>query len=161
MPYGKFVDLTGHRFNAWTVLARLPSRGREVMYLCRCDCGLERPVLATNLRAGKSTRCKACANRARAANRAAGRPVVRSKPVKPPQPKGPPPEDLTGRRFGEWTVLYFIAVTPGRQRLWKCECSCGRRGTVQAGNLRSGRSSRCKSCAARKRIEDRQKVKEA
>jgi hypothetical protein len=160
VPSGKFVDLTGQRFGAWTVLELLPREARDVRYLCRCDCGAERPVLAGNLRTGKSTRCIGCSNRARAAEKAARRPVVRSKPVKPPMPKGPVPEDLTGRKFGEWTVLYYVGPTPSRQHLWKCECSCGNKVMVQAGNLRSGRSKRCKSCGARRRSETRWRAKE-
>ena len=151
MPKGKPEDLTGQRFGAWLVLGRAPSIGRAVRYFCRCDCGHERPVQANNLKAGRSTRCPGCANRARAANR----PKIPKPPAPPkvPKPKGRTPVDMTGWVFGEWTVLYFVGVTPARQRLWKCQCSCGNKAVVQGGNLRSGRSTRCLACGGRRGAE--------
>lgn len=62
---------------------------------------------------------------------------------------GPQPVDLTGRRYGSWLVLYRVGPTPSRQSLWKCECECGNKRTVQSGNLKSGRSTRCRPCADR------------
>lgn len=143
MTRGRFVDLTGRRYGAWLVLERVPSDSRRVMYLCRCDCGREVRVQAGNLRTGRSTKCRLCSVRSRV------RPgPVAPKPAKVPQPKGPPIKDLTGRKFGEWTVLYYVGPTPSRQHLWKCKCSCGVRALVQAGNLRSGRSTRCRGCGS-------------
>lgn len=58
-------------------------------------------------------------------------------------------EDLTGRVFGEWTVLSYAGPSPARQQMWNCECSCGGKAMVQGGNLKSGVSKRCKSCRNR------------
>jgi len=62
--------------------------------------------------------------------------------------------DLTGRRFGRWTVL---AIHPERRRygrdgnavavLWDCRCDCGEESTVFGSNLRRGLSRSC-GCAA-------------
>lgn len=52
-------DLTGQKFNKWTVLERAEnsaSRNR-VMWLCRCDCGVERVVVRHSLTAGISKSC--------------------------------------------------------------------------------------------------------
>jgi hypothetical protein len=55
--------------------------------------------------------------------------------------------DLTGRKFGRWTVL---ALWPERYRcghaLWLCRCDCGEECIVLGNNLRIGSSTRCKRC---------------
>lgn len=58
----KFKDLTGHRFGMLTVIKRAENRrflcGRTlVSYLCRCDCGEEKNVLASNLLNGHTKSC--------------------------------------------------------------------------------------------------------
>lgn len=63
--------------------------------------------------------------------------------------------DMTGRRFGSWTVLRYAGVTSQRKTVWECRCDCGQTSDVQGGNLRSGKSTQCRDCgtvqAARKR----------
>jgi hypothetical protein len=55
---GKLIDITGKRFGRWKVLAIHPERARRhVLWLCRCDCGTERPVRGDNLHNGTSTSC--------------------------------------------------------------------------------------------------------
>jgi hypothetical protein len=56
------INLTGMKFGHWTVLALHPKRVRfssciEALWLCSCDCGVERLVLGSNLRNGKSKSC--------------------------------------------------------------------------------------------------------
>jgi hypothetical protein len=56
--------------------------------------------------------------------------------------------DLTGQRFGRWTVL---VLWPERYRLngvtrdafWLCRCTCGSEHIVMGNNLRSGKSTNC------------------
>lgn len=50
-------DLTGQKFGKWEVLYRAENIGREVMWHCRCSCGVERDVNAKSLRKGTSTSC--------------------------------------------------------------------------------------------------------
>ena len=50
--------------------------------------------------------------------------------------------DMTGMTFGKWSVVRHVG---GRK--WECQCSCGRVSAVGGAALRSGRSTRCKSCA--------------
>ena len=53
-----FIDNAGNRFGRWTVLAELSKRQRHTsLWLCRCDCGTERSVRGSCLRAGESTSC--------------------------------------------------------------------------------------------------------
>lgn len=51
------IDLTGQQFGHWTVLKRTANRGVHPMWLCRCTCGVQRPVPGNNLRSGGSTSC--------------------------------------------------------------------------------------------------------
>lgn len=57
-------------------------------------------------------------------------------------------KDLTGRRFGKWTVIAFHSAT--KVVFWLCRCDCGRERVVQAGNLLGGKSTQCKPCARTK-----------
>lgn len=61
--------------------------------------------------------------------------------------------DLTGQRFGKWTVERPATEEEMRFRskgfFWFCRCDCGRTGFVTTGNLRGGQSTRCMSCAGR------------
>lgn len=51
-------DLSGQKFEHWTVLGYSHSDSRGVSYwFCRCDCGKERAVRSDNLKAGFSTSC--------------------------------------------------------------------------------------------------------
>jgi hypothetical protein len=65
-------DLSGSTFGAWTVLCfadvrrRFP-RGWMYFWLCRCKCGTKSYVQDRQLLRGKSTQCRACANRSRSA----------------------------------------------------------------------------------------------
>lgn len=52
------LDLTGGVFGRWTVLSRSHANVRgEVLWACRCECGVERSVKAGSLRSGRSTSC--------------------------------------------------------------------------------------------------------
>lgn len=60
---GKFIDLTGKKFNRWLVLKRVSNDKHNLtQWLCRCDCGTERIVLGNSLRNGRSQSC-GCYNR--------------------------------------------------------------------------------------------------
>lgn len=130
------IDITGMRFGKWTVIstAKPNKTGRNgATWLCRCDCGNEVEVRGANLRRGSSTQCRDCAWKA---NRA----------------KTTSLQDLTGQRFGKWTVIerapnvkYRGVITV----MWKCRCDCGAVTNVQRGNLMGGKSTQCKSCGAR------------
>lgn len=61
--------------------------------------------------------------------------------------------DLTGKKFGEWTVLSkdkrFIGVSGGTR--WQCKCDCGAERSVRSYYLRTGRS---KSCGCRGHVNN-------
>lgn len=49
--------------------------------------------------------------------------------------------DLTGRKFGLWTVVRYAG-----NRQWLCRCSCGLEKNVSGNDIRSGNSSGCVQC---------------
>ncbi len=54
----KFVDLTGETYGRWTVLSFAHrSNSGQGLWNCRCSCGKENIVQATNLRSGTSKSC--------------------------------------------------------------------------------------------------------
>jgi len=64
-------DITGQRFGAWLVIRPSVLADNGVMkWWCRCDCGTERNVFGTALRAGKSVSCGCVAHAKAAVDRA-------------------------------------------------------------------------------------------
>jgi hypothetical protein len=58
----KALDLVGQTFGEWLVLKRAankicPGGYKQVMWQCRCSCGIEKLVSANSLRCGTSTSC--------------------------------------------------------------------------------------------------------
>ena len=68
-----YVNLSGQRFGRWIVIKRVEdNHWKQVMYLCRCDCGWQGQVQARSLRSGDSKSCgclRSEANRKRAKKR--------------------------------------------------------------------------------------------
>lgn len=51
-------------------------------------------------------------------------------------------EDLTGQKFGRWTVLELYDKD-GKSTFWKCQCGCGKVSIVRAANLKRNRTHSC------------------
>ena len=55
---GKFIDLTGRRFGRLLVIKRSGSNSRKkAVFLCRCDCGVEKELASDHLKAVLSCGC--------------------------------------------------------------------------------------------------------
>lgn len=121
-------DLTGKRFGRLTVLSRAddghdPNGKAYTVWHCRCDCGNELDVRAATLVNGMTKSCGCYKN-------------VLTRDF----------EDLTGRKFGRWTVL-----GPGEPlrrydrtyRTWACRCECGTMRDVDEQALLKGSSQSC------------------
>lgn len=67
-------------------------------------------------------------------------------------------EDLTGRTFGQWTVLRREPHPTRSEVYWLCRCACGDEYQVRGTDLRSGRSTRCQLCQRRAATEARKGV---
>ena len=110
------VDLTGQRFGK--LVAVEPTDRREVnsiVWRCKCDCGNEHFVSLANLKNGSVTSC-GCLRR---------------------------PNVQPGSSFGDLTILRQVHSTGTRRSLWLCECSCGRRVVLAAGELLSMGAKSC------------------
>lgn len=62
-------------------------------------------------------------------------------------------KDLTGQRFGRWTVLYYVGNNKHNQPTWLCRCDCGNVVVTSANGLRRGTT---KSCGCRRSDVSRQ-----
>jgi hypothetical protein len=52
-----FRSLVGQRFGKWTVICEAEKRNYKTRWLCRCDCGTEREVIAQSLIENRTTSC--------------------------------------------------------------------------------------------------------
>lgn len=111
------------RYGSWTAMEDIQKTPKgEIKRLCRCDCGTERYVLERALRSGASKSC-GCLRKKRSREALA--------------------YDLSGKTFGDLTVL-----GPGEKRergglRWKCRCSCGRSYETSSTLLVTGKRTHC------------------
>jgi len=57
-------------------------------------------------------------------------------------------ESLIGNKFGSWKVIDFLEFRRSNFPYYTCECACGKIVAVNGYHLSSGRSTKCRSCAA-------------
>jgi hypothetical protein len=55
-------------------------------------------------------------------------------------------QDLSGMRFGRWTVLEKGTHTSGSNTYWLCQCDCGNKKEIQRATLIYGTSKQCGEC---------------
>lgn len=61
--------------------------------------------------------------------------------------------DLTGKTFGNWLILYRSGSTPNKASIWHCKCNlCGSERDVVGSSLVSGASTKCRSCVPRQTL---------
>ncbi len=121
IPVGKAKNLIGQKFGKLTVLYRVktPNASKHAHWKCKCDCGTEIIVSATNLEEGHTTSC-GCV-------------------------KHTPPSnfiDLTNKKFNRLTVLYRNG-TKNHEALWHCKCDCGNECDVIGKYITSGHTKSC------------------
>lgn len=122
---------TGEKFNDWTVVEydSQKSTGYKKFYLCKCKCGKKGIKREDILKSGKLISCKSCACKRRGFGEL-GHTLI----------------DMKDMQIGKWKVLE--KVHPNIKRAyWKCQCICGRIAIICGGELRRGKSSKCKFCA--------------
>lgn len=57
--------------------------------------------------------------------------------------------DLSNKTFSNWEVLSFSHSSKNNHAMWNCRCKlCGRKYIVNSDSLISGRSTKCRRCAA-------------
>lgn len=114
--------IPGSKHGKWTVIDfdKVDDR-RRCRYFCRCECGTEKSVLASEVAAGRTKSCPRCKA-----------------------------DDLTGRVFGKWKVLRRLnsdECVVRHHSMWLCECSCGDQHQVDRCNLIRGESKSCWRCS--------------
>jgi hypothetical protein len=112
------ADIVGLKFNSLLVEEELDRRSGHRFFRCVCDCGKEKITSYQHLVRGDTKNCG----------------DHRS-------------EDLTGRTFGQLTVLERIKVNRGHN--WRCKCSCGKIHEVRGSSLLNGGTVSC-GCKRRK-----------
>ncbi len=109
-------DLTGQKFGRLTVISRADNNQKgRTRWLCQCDCGKQKTVLASNLIRGNTKSCGCQAHL----------------------------KDLTGQKFGRLTVISRADNDQKGRTQWLCQCDCGKQKTVLSLNLISGNTKSC------------------
>ena len=114
----KNTDLTGQQFGKWIVLRQDEERsGADTSYwICKCECGTERSVAASNLRRGKSASC-GCRNNLKA---------------------------MIGEKYGKWRVTGVAEEKkPWGKTFVVCVCECGAQKEIEPHKLRHGKTRSC------------------
>ena len=115
-------DLTGRQFGDLTALRRVENDKRgKVCWLCRCSCGKESVVQASQLKSGKTRSC-GCKRYDTVYNK----------------------YDLTGQRFGRLTASYHLnKENHAESSFWHCRCDCGKEVDVATTSLVHGLTKSC------------------
>ena len=117
------IDLTGVRFGKLLVIKRAENTNdNRAKWECLCDCGNTKIIRMTSLKAGtKSCGC-----------------LTRNKNY---------PIDLSGLRFGKWTVIKKGERVSCGNSCWLCKCDCGKEKEVQRPSLINRQSIQCRECS--------------
>jgi hypothetical protein len=139
--YVRALNLKGQTFGLLKVV-RLSKRrvrvnsgswGRQLVraWWCRCKCGKAKRLSTYCLHNGRVRSCGCLRHRT--------------------------PDkfmDLTGKRFGSWTVIRRGFNSRHHKTCWWCRCDCGAKHLIESDNLRAGISTQCVPCSWRqKRID--------
>lgn len=116
----KRIDLTGRKFGRWTVIGFDRCENDRSFWKVKCDCGTEKSIDGRVLRKGNSKSC-GCLNEDSLKSRF---------------------NDLTGKRFGNWTVIEK-RPNKGNRIMWLCRCDCGTEREVVSTQLTCGQSTSC------------------
>ena len=118
------INEINNKYGALTVLELTKDKNNRTAWRCRCNCGNEKIVRGTDLRAGKITTCgqSGCIEK-----------IKRNGNFK----------DLTGQRFGRLIVLEIDNQTSNKKLSWKCQCDCGNIVSVIGENLTLGATHSC------------------
>lgn len=117
----KKSDITGKKFNYWTAIEK--SKTKKHYWKFRCDCGKESEHNKYGITGGSHKSCKECA-------------IKRTYNI----------EDLTGKKYGKFTVLRENAECDKNSIHLDCQCECGNILTIPRYALIKGYRTRCRKC---------------
>lgn len=120
---GKIKDRTGEPFGELVVMYLAgKDKYNKAIWHCKCSCGNEVDVLASSLTSGKTKSC-GCLQKKRASEASF--------------------IDLTGKPFGELTVLFRVENNKFGKVVYRCRCSCGKELDVAGESMVSGNTTSC------------------
>lgn len=112
----KAIDMTGVKSGKLTALEPSNKKsGKSLTWICECECGNKVTVGQGNLRSGNVKSC-GCLQKAR---------------------------DLTGLKFGRWTVVRHDGVNSSGGHMWICQCECGKQSSCLGYSLVHELSKSC------------------
>lgn len=121
--------MIGKKFGRLTVLERANTRkGREYWWKCLCDCGRQIEVRGTSLRNGTTRSC-GCLRNELTRQRNSTRADITN--------------NLIGQKYGLLTATELLPDRVNGQRVWRCQCECGKQKDVLARDLKTGRVKSC------------------
>ena len=113
----KSLNLVGERFGDLTVKESAGTdKWRNKLWLCECVCGNTVKVKAYLLTSGWKTHCGCKSTRK---------------------------QNLINKKFGDLTVKELAGSDKHKNRIWLCECTCGKRVKVLTTYLISGQRTNC------------------
>lgn len=131
MRYQPIEIEIGTKIRDWTVVGfnEKKKKGRHYFFRCKCGKVLSKPI-GDFIRCGPKS-CKSCACKFRGFNYLGNKPL-----------------QLAGKTFGKWIVLERV-FNGKRGTYWKCKCACGKVFDIFGPELKRGKTSKCRFCAAR------------
>jgi 5-methylcytosine-specific restriction endonuclease McrA len=127
-------DVSGLRFGR--LIALRPIRdNKSTKWLCKCDCGQEKPILTYSLTSGRTQSC-GCLQKEITKQKLTGLFV----------------NNLVGQRFGKLLVISEVTERLRGGVQWQCQCDCGGSIIVKGSELVRGRGKDC-GCSKREQAE--------
>lgn len=118
----KALNLVGKRFGRLVVLGRTENRGKNVCWVCQCDCGNVKEATTMLLRSGNTKSC-GCLLKETSSKTAT--------------------KEIIGQRFGKLTVISRHGTHKRGGALWKCQCECGNECIAKTSDLTRGSTTSC------------------
>lgn len=69
--------------------------------------------------------------------------------------------DLTGMKFGKWTVIELTDKGNRKETRWLCKCDCGKIKSVDSACLRNGKTKSCGCSSGQYKSQNSTKIKNA
>jgi len=118
-------DLTGLKLGLLTFEKFSHITNRRTYWICKCDCGNTKELVANSIRSGRTKSCGCLLHR---------------------------PKDITGKKFGVLTAKKLSCVKKGRA-FWFFECDCGNIKEIRYAFVASGNTQSC-GCSHRRTGEN-------
>ena len=115
------INILNQRFGRLLVIEEAPSKNNRAYWKCLCDCGNEKIICGKDLRSGNTKSC-GCLQKDKLRERSS--------------------KDLSNQKFGKLTALK-TEKSEKNNRIWLCQCECGKLVEVRANSLLSGNTKSC------------------